>query len=139
MIKIKIISVGKNKEEWLETALNEYVKRLTPIATLSFQWAKDDQHLLDIALKEPLLICLDPQGSSLSSEEFSSFLHQKLQLGGSRLTFIIGGADGLPTTLKSSPLLSLSKMTFTHQITRLILVEQIYRAFEIARGSQYHK
>lgn len=142
MIKIKILSIGKTKETWLDQAINEYIKRLSPVAAFEFIWAKDDKQLLEFAGKESAgsVVCLDAAGSVMTSEQFSSFLISKLEQAGSRLTLIIGGSDGLPLQLKrSAPLISLSPMTFTHQITRLVLMEQIYRAFEIAKGSPYHK
>lgn len=140
MFKIKILSVGKTKEAWLEEALNEYLKRLQPIASFEFIWAKNDKQLLELAEKESKIICLDAKGSLMSSEQFSAFIHDRLLKNGSRLTLVIGGAEGLPLELKDNPdLISLSPMTFTHQVTRLVLLEQIYRAFEIAKGSKYHK
>lgn len=141
MQKVKIVSIGKNKEKWLEEALQEYIKRLSPLLSVEFVLLKDDQQLEKTLEKESGgVICLDPEGKMMSSEEFAQHLHQNLQEHGSRLTLVIGGAEGLPQTLrKKYPLLSLSKMTFTHQCTRLILIEQIYRAFEIAKGTQYHK
>lgn len=112
-------------------------------ATLSIEWvlAKNDEKLLELAQKEPLLLCLDPKGVSVTSEEFSRLFYTSLVKGGSRLAFVIGGAEGLPSALKrkSSHLISLSPLTFTHQITRLILLEQLYRALEIQKGSSYHK
>lgn len=140
MHKIKIFSIGKTKERWLEEALSEYIKRLTPYASLEFFWEKNNENLIKSASKENNVICLDVEGSLFSSEQFSDFLLKCLEAGGSRLCIIIGGANGLPDILKKSyPLISLSKMTLTHQCTRLILLEQIYRAFEIAKGSKYHK
>lgn len=140
MFKIKIISVGKNKEEWLEDALDEYVKRLKPVANIEFMWAKDDQQLLNFIEKESNVVGLDPNGLAMDSEVFADKLQKILVNGGSRAAFVIGGSEGLPKEMKSKyPLISLSKLTFTHQITRLILIEQIYRAFEIAKGSKYHR
>lgn len=140
MLKVKILSVGKTKEAWLEEAIQEYLKRLKSSVAFEFAWAKDDAQLIEIAQKEPAAIALDPKGRLLTSEEFSTFLDQKFIEGGARLTLIIGGAEGLPPLLKSKlSLISLSPMTFTHQITRLILIEQIYRALEIQKGSRYHK
>lgn len=140
MLKIKILSIGKTKEAWLEMAIAEYTKRLKPIAAFDFIWVKNDEQLLQHAEKEDNLICLDIHGRSFSSAEFSSYLHEKLQQHGSRLTFVIGGDMGLPPTLRQHPdRISLSPLTFTHQLTRLILIEQIYRATEIAKGSHYHK
>ena len=80
----------------------------------------------------------------MTSEAFAGFLFSKLEEGGSRVTFVVGGAEGLPPGLKRSPPhggahLSLSSMTFTHLWARALLAEQIYRASEIRRGSQYHK
>lgn len=80
----------------------------------------------------------------MNSPAFSDFLFSKLEEGGSRLTFVVGGAEGLPPGLKSNPpaggaKLSLSSMTFTHLWARALLAEQIYRASEIRRGSKYHK
>lgn len=140
MLKIKILSIGKTKEAWLEEALEEYVKRLSSKASIEYLWAKNDTHLLQLVQQEPLYICLDPAGKQMSSEAFAAFVSSNLQAGGSRLSFVIGGADGLPIELKKHGILiSLSAMTFTHQITRLVLLEQIYRAFEIERGSKYHR
>jgi 23S rRNA (pseudouridine1915-N3)-methyltransferase len=140
MYKIKILSIGKTKERWLEQGMLEYIKRLKPTAKIEYHWTKDEDQLMSLAEKEPFLICLDPQGKTLTSEEFSGFLLEALESGGSRLTFLIGGAEGIPASIKkSATLVSLSKLTFTHQLSRLILLEQLYRGFEIAKGSSYHK
>lgn len=140
MLQIKILSVGKTKEAWLEAALQEYIKRLKPTASFEFLWAKNDEHLLGLAQKEALIVCLDPAGELMTSYQFAQFMQKKMIEGGSRLAFVIGGPEGLPPQLKQNhPLLSLSPMTLTHQLTRLILIEQIYRAFEIAKGSKYNK
>jgi 23S rRNA (pseudouridine1915-N3)-methyltransferase len=140
VIRIKLLSVGKTKESWLEEAVSDYVKRLSSQVVFEFIWVKDDAQLEDKIGKESGVILLDPQGACMSSEEFSQFLHKEIVRGNSRIALVIGGPEGLSPNLKKQfPLISLSKMTFTHQIARLILLEQIYRAFEIARGSQYHK
>jgi len=139
MIKISILSVGKTKEKWLEEACNEYIKRLKSSLHITYLWARDDVQLIEWANKENFIVCLDPKGALLSSEELSVFLEKSWTAGGSRLCIVIGGAEGLPLELKSRPLISLSRLTFTHQITRLILLEQIYRSLEIQKGSQYHK
>jgi 23S rRNA (pseudouridine1915-N3)-methyltransferase len=140
MQKIRLFSVGKVKEPWLEQALDEYIKRLKSTFQIEFIWAKNDAQLAELALKEHRRICLDSSGELMSSERFASFLMKNLEIGGSRLALIIGGPEGLTPELKSSSfLLSLSPMTFTHQMVRLILLEQIYRASEIAKGTGYHK
>ncbi len=141
MIKIKIYSVGKTKEEWLQSALALYEERLK--SSLSFEWilAKNDEQLKQFLEKETNFICLDPLGKQFSSEEFSHFLQKTIQEAHSRLSFVIGGPEGIPAPVKTraKALLSLSRLTFTHQIARLVLIEQIYRAFEIQKGSSYHK
>lgn len=137
MIKVHIHTIGKSKESWLISALAEYEKRLQPRAQIKWLFAKDNSDLLKQASLEPHLIALDVQGTLLSSEALS----QTLTRAGSRLAFVIGGADGLPPPLLSHAYLrwSLSPLTFTHQMTRLILLEQLYRAYEIERKSPYHK
>ncbi len=140
MLKIKVLSVGKTKEAWLQEAWDEYSKRLKAVLQIETVWAKDDKQLETLASKEERLLILDPAGKLYSSEAFSSLLCDELERGGSKATFLIGGAAGIPTALKSrAGLISLSPLTFTHQMTRLILIEQIYRALEIAKGSNYHK
>jgi 23S rRNA (pseudouridine1915-N3)-methyltransferase len=140
MLKIRILTVGKTKEAWLEEALKEYLKRLKPILEIEFAFAKNDAQLLDWLSRETHVIALDPAGKSLTSELFSALLFEQLQVGGARLTFVIGGPAGLPSAVRQKSLLiSLSPLTFTHQLTRLVLVEQLYRAVEIAKGSSYHK
>ena len=141
MFRLRILSVGKTKEQWLEEAIDEYCKRLQSVVKIEFLWVKSDEQLVQAALKEARFLCLDSKGSMRSSEEFSSFIMHQFQTGGSRLAIVIGGSEGLPPLLRQScqALISLSPMTFTHQMARLLLLEQIYRAFEIDRGSQYHK
>lgn len=137
MIKVKVYTVGKTKEEWLQNALEVYESRLKSSLALEWILAKNDDQLKQFLEKENNFICLDPKGKQYTSEEFSTFLVR----AGSRIAFVIGGAEGIPEEIKAKAksLISFSKMTFTHQIARLILVEQIYRAMEIEKGSGYHK
>ena len=112
-------------------------------------WHKDNQALTKSvegdASKGHSIILLDPLGTSKTSEKFSDDLYEWLDRGGSRLSFVIGGAEGLPSELKfpssgkKPSMISLSAMTFTHQFARLMLIEQIYRGTEIRKGSGYHK
>lgn len=137
MIKIRILSIGKNKENWLDEALKDYADRLKRTAKIEWAWVENE-----IELEKRIdghTIALDPQGRQMNSEQFSAFLMKEVEKGGARLTFVIGGAEGLSPALKKHTLISLSPLTFTHQMARLILIEQIYRAFEIDRGSPYHK
>ncbi len=141
MIKVKIYTVGKSKETWLQEALEEYSKRLQPVLSIEWILAKTDLQLKQLVSKEANYLCLDPNGKQCSSEEFSTLLMDLVQKRDSRLIFVIGGAEGIPPEIQERALLkiSLSRLTFTHQMTRLVLLEQIYRAFEIAKGSGYHK
>ena len=137
MVKVKIYTIGRSKETWLIDAVAEYEKRLKGRMELEWILAKDDPQLIEWALPESNLIALDPKGQLLTSEEFS----QKIVQLGSRFSFLIGGSHGIPEILlKKAPWRwSLSPLTFTHQMTRLILAEQLYRALEIERKSPYHK
>jgi len=141
MYKIKIFSIGKTKESWLEEALSEYEKRLQSLVSFEWALAKNNEQLERLIEKCEHFICLDPMGTQYTSEQFSLELIRSLTEGGSRFGFVIGGAEGIPASIKKRArgLLSFSKMVFTHQISRLILVEQIYRALEIVKGSRYHK
>lgn len=140
-----MISVGKTKEKWLEEAIEIYVTRLRSSLAIEFQWVRDDAALENSWNKiqeTETCILLDERGKQYNSIDFSTMLYKKLEEGGSRVTFIIGGAEGLPPSLKNSgtnDLFSLGKLTYTHQMARLLLTEQIYRASEIRRGSGYHK
>ncbi|MCB1113836.1 MAG: 23S rRNA (pseudouridine(1915)-N(3))-methyltransferase RlmH [Chlamydiia bacterium] len=135
-MKLKLFSVGKTKEAWLQAAIEEYQKRLQ--GDFEIKLFKDRYKLKEACDKEKRLVLLDPSGKVFTSEQFSEFLMKELELGGASLTFVIGDADGLPEGLEGAKV-SLSKMTFTHQIARLVLVEQVFRAFEIEKGSKYHK
>ena len=139
--RVRIISPGKTKESWLEEAIGIYTTRLRGTLELECVWVKDDAALLAQVGSAPGgCIALDPLGKSVTSEQFSELLFSALEAGGSRLSFVIGGAEGLPPELRAkAQLVSLSRMTFTHQMARLLLAEQVYRAAEIRKGSGYHK
>lgn len=140
MIKIRILSPGKIKEPWLHEALQEYIKRLTPYARFDLIFTKNEQALEILLHENKKMILLDPEGMALDSQAFSEYFFKAVEMGGTEVSFAIGGPDGFSKETKQNhSLISLSKMTFTHQIARLILVEQIYRAFEIRQGSHYHR
>lgn len=140
MFNIRILSVGKTKEDWLQRGVQEYEKRLTKEIKFTWLLPKQEKELELLAKEETELIACDPSGVQMTSEEFSIFLHDRLVSQGTKMSFLIGGAEGISHSIrKSSFLISFSKMTFTHQMCRLILIEQIYRAREIAKGSNYHK
>lgn len=155
-VKIRIVGKKNGGEKWINDAYDVYAKRIGPSSGLALQtvWHKSNDDLIKGVetdkLKGHSIILLDPLGVKCSSEIFSSNMYKWLERGGSRVSFVIGGADGLPPSLRgSSPgmsldnkqfiFLSLSDLTFTHQFARVLLVEQVYRASEIRRGSGYHK
>lgn len=156
MMKIRIIALGKIKEKFLKDGMDEFLKRLIPYASvevveLSPVEIKDEQ--IEKALKEEsekilahikqdsYVITLEIQGKQLSSEEFASKINEITISGVGDLVFIIGSSCGLApeVSARANFKLSFSKMTFLHQFARLILVEQIYRAFKILKNETYHK
>lgn len=147
-VKIRMVGRKNGGEKWLESAYSTYDTRLKPTNLgVTTQYHKNDNELIKNIEgdenKNHKVILLDPLGKLCTSEVFSENMYQWLEQGGSRLTFVIGGAEGLPDEMKvgraKSDLLSLGMMTFTHQFARLLLMEQIYRASEIRKGSGYHK
>lgn len=155
MSSIKIICPGKIREKWLQLGIEEYIRRLSRYAKVSILQVDDvpDSWPLEKALLEEasrvmsrikpqdFVIVLDLKGQEIDSVEFAGYMQEWLQTGGSEIVFVIGGSNGLSTELlnRSQQRLCLSKMTFTHQMTRLILLEQCYRAFRIDRNEPYHK
>ena len=151
MHSIDIVCIGSLKEAYLRDACAEYTKRLSTYARLSVIELKEARSpeeegvaILDV-LGGPaagaFIISLDIKGKKASSEEFAERIEKLGVDGQSHIAFIIGGSTGLSdTVLASSDLrLSFSDMTFPHQLMRVILLEQIYRAFRIMRGEPYHK
>lgn len=159
-MKIKIVTVGKLKEKYLKDGIAEYSKRLSRFANLEMLELADEktpdrasdsenQKILELEGTRILskigdrdfVIVLAIEGKTLSSEEFSKQLEQAPINGFSTLTFVIGGSLGLSPQVKKRANLSISfgRLTLPHQLMRLVLVEQIYRAFTIQQGSPYHK
>lgn len=130
MFKIKIFVDRPCKESWLKEALLEYEKRLKPYSLI--EWKSWE----DLSLEKEW-IALDIQGDMLDSVALS----KKLLSFGARLNFVIGGPEGIPQEIltKAKWRLSFSRLTFTNQMARILLLEQIYRSFEIDRNSPYHK
>ena len=150
---IKIICVGKIKEKYFVDAINEYKKRISKYTKLEIIELQDyDNPNKEIVLekeKELILnninpkdyiITLEIEGNTLDSIEFANKLDKTFQIN-SNITFIIGGSYGLSNSIKelSNYKLSFSKMTFPHQLFRVILLEQIYRSYRILNNESYHK
>lgn len=156
-MNIKIIAVGKIKEEYTKAAISEYEKRLTNYCRLtiveipaepifdnnSYEKYKqiEGEKILSLIRPEAYVIALEIKGKSFSSEEFTQIINNISKEGTNELIFIIGGANGLSDKVlsRANLKLSFSKMTFTHQMAREILIEQIYRAYKILNGEAYHR
>lgn len=156
-MNVKIVAIGKIKEQYLKEAIKEYEKRLTSFCTFSIVELAAEQ-ILDEALcekykeleadrilqnikQDSFVITLEIKGKMFSSEEFAQKMKDVANMGVNDITFIIGGANGLSQRVSdiSNLKLSFSKMTFTHQMIRMILAEQIYRAFKINNNEKYHR
>lgn len=142
-MKIRIIQIGKNKDKYVEEVSAEFIKRISPYAQIEIATLQENSLLKNIEdgkrKKDEFIVLLDERGKQFSSPEFSKFLAGKENIGQS-VCFVIGGPFGLPEEIKSHAnlILSFSKMTFTHQMIRLFLLEQIYRGFCIMHDKEYH-
>ena len=159
MLTINIICVGKIKEKFLKAALNEYLKRLSKYCKLNILELPDEKipekinpnieneikskectNIINHIKKDSYVICLDLTGKELSSEQFSKNI-ENISMQSSQITFIIGGSLGLNQQILSlaNQKICFSKMTFAHQLIRVFLLEQIFRAFKISNGETYHR
>lgn len=159
-MNIKIICVGKLKEKYLIQGIQEYTKRLQAYTKLQIVEIADEKapenlsdtertlvkekegkRILAKVSDSEFLFALAIEGKNPSSEAFAKQIDQLTTQGKSKLTFVIGGSLGLSTEVlqRSNTQISFGKMTYPHQLMRLILIEQIYRAFWINRGEPYHK
>lgn len=159
-MNISIVTVGKLKEKYLKQGIEEYSKRLSAYAKIDIIEIPDEkapetlseQEMLQVKGKEgerilskipddAHVIALAIEGKMKSSEELAETLDKLATYGRSKIVFVIGGSLGLSKDVmkRANDTLSFSKMTFPHQLMRLILVEQVYRAFRINRGEPYHK
>lgn len=158
-MKITIVCAGKIKEKYLSAGIAEFMKRLKPFAQVEIReiheekmpdspsdaekeqvLTREGEKLLKLVPEGSYLFVLDVFGREKSSEELAASIDKLGLSGRSNITFLIGGAFGLSSEVRKAAdeLLSFSQMTFTHQMVRLLLVEQIYRAFKINRGEKYH-
>ncbi len=159
-MKINLLVIGKIKDLYLKQGIEEYLKRLSNYCEVLVK-EFDDESIVDKPSKKEIeiatdkecervlktikntayVITLDLGKKQLDSRGFAEFLSQKFNTYGSHLTFVIGGSYGLSSSLKkrANDSISLSAMTFTHQMTRLIFLEQVYRAFKILNNEVYHK
>lgn len=157
---IKIISVGKLKEKYLKQGIEEYLKRLKPYAKVKIEEVPDEHapenlseadkedvknkegaKILNKLSTDTFVITLEIEGKMITSEAFAKKLDELATYGKSKIAFVIGGSLGLSDEVKSRSdfAISFSKMTYPHQLMRLVLLEQVYRGFKINRGEPYHK
>lgn len=158
---IKIIAVGKIKEKFYKQAINEYLKRMQAYNKIEIVEVADEQAPENLSAKEidqvkekegdrilskiqdsDYVVTLEILGKQKDSLEFADFIENEMQEGfGRNLVFVIGGSNGLAKKVsqRSNYKLSFSKMTFPHQLMRVVLIEQIYRGFRIINGHPYHK
>lgn len=150
---IKIISVGKIKEKYIKDGINEYLKRLSKYAKVEIIEVEDEEYnekdkslsresesILKYINNKDFIITLEIDNKEIDSVELSSLINDTLNHN-SNITFIIGGSYGLHDNIKSisNYKLSFSKLTFPHQLFRLMLLEQVYRSFKIIKNESYHK
>lgn len=158
-MKFTFLTIGKIKEKWMRQGIDEYLKRLSPIAKVEVLspdeekmpenpspalkekvMEKEGEKLLKYLKDEDFLILLDLKGKPVTSEELAHIIRQKMVSGTSHFFFMIGGPYGNGENIRkrASLKISISAMTFTHQMARLILAEQVYRAMKIIRHEPYH-
>lgn len=159
MLTINVICIGKVKEKFFRDAIDEYSKRLSKYCKLNILELPDEkipdklnlnleneiknkecENMINHIKKDSYIICLDLKGKQFSSEEFSKNI-ENISMQSSNITFIIGGSLGLNEKILNiaNQKICFSKMTFPHQLIRIFLLEQIFRAFKISNGETYHR
>lgn len=153
VMKVNIVCVGKIKEQFFTDAIKEYLKRISRFADLKIIEVDEASKITNLEQKskaegekllqkcQGVIVALDGGGKLLSSTEIADFIHKKEVQGESVISFIIGGSNGLSKEVldRADLILSFGKITFPHQLFRVVLVEQIYRALTIIEGLPYHK
>ena len=155
MLKIKIVAVGTLKEDYFRAATNEYLKRIQKFSSINVKEVPEQSTSSAISIEkikeiesknveselDGYVVLLDKGGKNLSSEEFAEFFDKKQTQGISKITFAIGGSYGFSESIKKKGdlILSFGNITFPHQLMRVVLVEQIYRAMTINNKVNYHK
>lgn len=156
-MKIKTIFVGKLQDRYLKEGIDTYRDRISRYVPIELAEVEDEavtakadharvklkeaEKILKRVSPDSILVALDERGKGFSSEGLAGFIKKSMDSGAKEISFVVGGSLGLGEKVRerSDLVLSLSQMTFTHQMVRIILLEQIYRAFTIIRGEPYHK
>ena len=160
MLSVKMICVGKMREKYFTDAFQEYARRLSAYCSfectelqetrlppspgekeLSAALDKEAAAIVKVLPKDACIVALCVEGRKLSSEQLAELIRDRENSGRPRICFLIGGSYGLSESVKQRSFLrlSMSKMTFPHRLARIMLLEQLYRAFKISRGESYHK
>ena len=155
-MKISLLQVGAIVDKYLQVGVDDYLKRLRRYTKFDVIEIKDIKNAAKLSKDElkkkeaieilkrvdcgDFVVILDEKGNNLSSQKFASFIQERMNLSTKRLVFIIGGAYGFDESVyqRADFKLSLSEMTFSHRMIRLLFTEQLYRAFTILRGEPYH-
>ena len=144
-MKLKIAWIGKSKDAAIQSLTDEYLKRLGYYSDTEAIVLKDEGALLKLCSREargtkPALVLLDSRGKQFSSEEFAKFLGEHQDRNPAPLLFAVGPASGVSEVARQSAtmIFSLGKMTISHELARVVLLEQLYRAFTILKGHPYH-
>ena len=141
-MRITVAAVGRLKEPYLVAAADEYVKRLRPYCTLTIAEVKDDAALLAAVPTTAPVYAFDERGDAITSAQFAELLaHEASHGGGAAVVLAIGGADGHTEALRAraTKLIAFGKLTIAHRLVRILVLEQLYRAFKILRGEPYHR
>ncbi len=152
-MKLRVLWVGKTQQEWVRSGIEEYAGRIRRYCPLEISEAREEkasrqetmrerecERLLKLVPKGSRLVLLDEKGTELSSTEFAALIGRSRDGGVGELAFAVGGAYGFSASFRerSDAIISLSRMTFTHQMVRIFLLEQLYRGFTILNREPYH-
>ena len=155
-MKLSILCMGKTRERFLQEGIGKYTRYLKPYADVEVRELKEEkiydlkdapqvrkkeaERIFKAVPEGSYLVALDERGQEFTSHEFAAFINGLLESGVREMTFVIGGAMGLDESVprKATKIVALSRWTVTHELARLVLLEQLYRAFTIIKGKTYH-
>jgi len=155
-MRLSIICMGKTRERFIQEGIAKYMRYLKPYTVVEIKELKAERvgdlkdaplirkkeadKIFNVAAAGALLVALDERGQEFTSHEFAAFVNGTLEAGAREMTFIIGGAMGLDEKViaRANKVMALSRWTLTHEMARLVLLEQLYRAFTIIKGKTYH-
>ncbi len=155
-MKLVLICIGKTRERFIQEGIAKYLRYLKPYADIDIKELKEEkiqdlkdaprvrkreaEKILRAAPARSFLVALDERGREYTSHEFAQFINDYLETGVREIVFIIGGAMGLDESIteRANRVVAMSRWTITHEMARLVLLEQLYRAFTIIKGKTYH-